>query len=220
VARDSFVAPALPEGTAKITYTSGSTGTPKGVCLSAEAMLRVAHELEAASRPAEPQRYLAVLPLGVLLENLGVYAALMAGACVLYPQQQLGMGGASQVDFKRLLGDCPQRCAEPDPRAATADGAGDRDRARADAGWPTALRGGRRRSGIAKPAGAGRGGRLAGVRRLWLVRMRLGGGAQPTGGRAPWQRGKPLPHVQVRIAEDGECWWLARPCWATWRGAR
>lgn len=67
-------------------------------------MLRVARELEAASRPTEPQQYLAVLPLGVLLENLGVYAALMAGACVqLYPQQQLGMGGASQVDFKRLL---------------------------------------------------------------------------------------------------------------------
>ena len=96
---------AMPAGTAKITYTSGSTGTPKGVCLGADAMLRVARELETASQPAEPQRYLALLPMGVLLENLGVYAALMAGACVqLYPQQQLGMGGASQVDFKRLLG--------------------------------------------------------------------------------------------------------------------
>jgi len=95
---------AMPAGTAKITYTSGSTGAPKGVCLGAETMLRVARELEAASRPAEPQHYLAVLPLGVLLENLGVYAALIAGACVqLYPQQQLGMGGASQVDFTRLL---------------------------------------------------------------------------------------------------------------------
>lgn len=102
----SVAAPAaLPEGTGKITYTSGSTGTPKGVCLSADALLRVAHQLELASRATAPQRYLAVLPLGVLLENLGVYAALIAGASVqLYPQASLGMGGASQVDFKRLLG--------------------------------------------------------------------------------------------------------------------
>ncbi|MFP3560917.1 AMP-binding protein, partial [Paraburkholderia sp. SIMBA_049] len=68
--REAEPAAALPAGTAKITYTSGSTGKPKGVCLSVEALLRVARELEVASRPSEPQRYLAVLPLGVLLENL------------------------------------------------------------------------------------------------------------------------------------------------------
>lgn len=95
---------ALPDGTAKITYTSGSTGAPKGVCLSAEAMLRVAHELEAASRPTQPSHYLVVLPLGVLLENLGVYAALLAGAQVtLLPLHQLGMSGASGIEIKRLL---------------------------------------------------------------------------------------------------------------------
>ncbi|WP_236207117.1 AMP-binding protein [Pseudomonas tohonis] len=94
----------LPAATAKITYTSGSTGTPKGVCLSAESLLRVARELEAASRSTGPSRYLAVLPLGVLLENLGVYAALIAGAEVtLLPLDQLGMSGASGIDLKRLL---------------------------------------------------------------------------------------------------------------------
>ncbi|WP_194791451.1 AMP-binding protein [Pseudomonas sp. UFMG81] len=104
-ARQAQQANALPPGTGKITYTSGSTGAPKGVCLGAGAMLRVAFALEAASRAMAPRRYLAVLPLAVLLENLGVYAALLAGASVgLYPQAQLGIGGASQVDFKRLLG--------------------------------------------------------------------------------------------------------------------
>ncbi|SHM01699.1 AMP-binding protein [Phytopseudomonas punonensis] len=95
----------LPSGTAKVTYTSGTTGTPKGVCLSAEALLRVAYELHAASRPAAPKQYLAVLPLAVLLENLGVYAALLAGASVtLLPQQSLGIEGATRVDWPRLLG--------------------------------------------------------------------------------------------------------------------
>ncbi|WP_350448510.1 AMP-binding protein [Pseudomonas solani] len=103
--RPASHAAALPEGTARITYTSGSTGTPKGVCLSAAAMLEVAQALEAASRPTAPRQYLAVLPLGVLLENLGTYAALIAGAQVtLLPLAQLGLNGASGIDLKRLLG--------------------------------------------------------------------------------------------------------------------
>ncbi|MFV3370603.1 AMP-binding protein, partial [Pseudomonas sp. NY15435] len=103
--RPAVVDADLPAGTAKITYTSGSTGSPKGVCLSAASLLCVAQELEAASRPTEPTKYLAVLPLAVLLENLGIYAALLAGASItLYPQAQMGIGGASQVDWKRFLG--------------------------------------------------------------------------------------------------------------------
>ncbi len=95
----------LPAGIAKITYTSGTTGMPKGVCLSAASLLRVACELERASQAAAPQRYLAVLPLAVLLENLGVYAALIAGATVIVPpQRQLGISGASGVDWPRWLG--------------------------------------------------------------------------------------------------------------------
>ncbi|BAN49842.1 AMP-binding protein [Metapseudomonas resinovorans] len=95
---------ALPFGTAKVTYTSGTTGQPKGVCLGAPALLRVAQELEIVSRATAPTHYLAVLPLAVLLENLGVYAALLAGACVtLLPQRQLGIQGASGVDWPKLL---------------------------------------------------------------------------------------------------------------------
>ena len=95
----------IPVGTAKITYTSGTIGTPKGVCLSAAALMRVAQALERASRPAAPERYLAVLPLAVLLENLGIYAALLAGAEVTaIPQLQMGINGATGVDWPRLLG--------------------------------------------------------------------------------------------------------------------
>ncbi|AZL68178.1 MULTISPECIES: AMP-binding protein [Pseudomonas] len=205
LARD-VVAPELPTGTAKITYTSGSTGRPKGVCLGAEAMLRVARELEAASRPTEPQRYLAVLPLGVLLENLGVYAALMAGACVqLYPQQQLGMGGASQVDFKRLLAAIALSGAHSlilVPQLLM--------------GLVTAIERGLMRVGPLRFVAVG-GARVSAklLARADAVGLPVFEGyglsecasvvaLNRPGAVRPGSVGKPLPHVQVRIAEDGE----------------
>lgn len=205
LARD-VVAPELPTGTAKITYTSGSTGRPKGVCLGAEAMLRVARELEAASRPTEPQRYLAVLPLGVLLENLGVYAALMAGACVLlYPQQQLGMGGASRVDFKRLLATIALSGAQSlilVPQLLM--------------GLVTAIERGLMRVGPLRFVAVG-GARVSAnlMARADAVGLPVFEGyglsecasvvaLNRPGAVRPGSVGKPLPHVQVRIAEDGE----------------
>ncbi|QVW26383.1 AMP-binding protein [Pseudomonas hormoni] len=103
----------VPEGTAKLTFTSGTTGTPKGVCLSAESVLRVARELDQASKPTHPRHHLALLPLAVLLENLGCYAALYAGATLSLPSQQtLGIQGASGVDVPRLLGCLASRVPE------------------------------------------------------------------------------------------------------------
>jgi long-subunit acyl-CoA synthetase (AMP-forming) len=102
----------LPAGTAKLTFTSGTTGTPKGVCLSADSLLRVARELEQASQPVEARHHLALLPLAVLLENLGCYAALYAGAMLSLPsQQKLGIQDASGVDPIRLLGCLAERRA-------------------------------------------------------------------------------------------------------------
>lgn len=77
---------ALPEHTCKITFTSGTTGQPKGVCLSAEALITVASSLQAACSEVSPERHLVLLPLGVLLDNIGVYAALLAGACIHLPE--------------------------------------------------------------------------------------------------------------------------------------
>jgi long-chain acyl-CoA synthetase len=92
----------LPAGTAKITFTSGSTGQPRGVCLSARSVFQVAESLHEACNEVAPGRHLSLLPLGVLLENVGVYAALLAGAPVHLPADS-GVG-ASSVDVSRLLG--------------------------------------------------------------------------------------------------------------------
>jgi long-subunit acyl-CoA synthetase (AMP-forming) len=91
---------ALPDGTAKITFTSGTTGTPKGVCLSAATMLAVARGLAEALAPLAIARHLVSLPLPVLLENLaGVYAPLWHGASVVVPPlAAVGLAGSSSFD--------------------------------------------------------------------------------------------------------------------------
>nr|BFE97662.1 hypothetical protein GCM10020185_81980 [Pseudomonas brassicacearum subsp. brassicacearum] len=112
----------LPVGTAKLTFTSGTTGTPKGVCLSADSLLRVARELEQASQPVEARHHLALLPLAILLENLGCYAALYAGAMLSLPSQKtLGIQGGQWGRPDASAG-MPGRAsgAEPDPGSAVA----------------------------------------------------------------------------------------------------
>lgn len=91
---------ALPNGTALITYTSGSTGTPKGVCLNAEGMQCVAASLLAVLGKDAAQRHLSVLPLAVLLEQIGgLYATLLAGGTYVFAQVQTNpMGLAEALD--------------------------------------------------------------------------------------------------------------------------
>lgn len=95
----------LPENTAKITYTSGTTGHPKGVCLSLDNMLNVADAIVTATNLSSQDIHLCVLPLATLLENVaGIYAALLGGAsCVLLPNHEIGLSGASGLDVRKLL---------------------------------------------------------------------------------------------------------------------
>ncbi len=95
----------LPDSTAKITYTSGTTGHPKGVCLSHDNMLNVAESIVAATDLSSHDVHLCVLPLATLLENVaGVYATLLGGAsCILLPNHDIGLSGATGLDVKKLL---------------------------------------------------------------------------------------------------------------------
>ena len=88
---------ALPPGTAKISYTSGSTGTPKGVCLTADGLLDTAKTLKSSLSDIPIERHLAVLPLGLLLENsAGIYAPILRAAEIhLPPLTSLGWRGMS-----------------------------------------------------------------------------------------------------------------------------
>ena len=99
------LATALPRGTLKISYTSGTTGNPKGVCLGGDALAKVARSLASACALGPDDRHLCLLPLATLLENIGVYASLVAGACcVLPPLEEIGYAGTSGIRPEQLLG--------------------------------------------------------------------------------------------------------------------
>lgn len=96
----------IPAGTAKITYTSGTTGQPKGVCLGLGAIESVAASLAVAAQASVEDRYLSVLPLAALLENIaGLYVPLLSGAtCLLPPPEKAGLSGATKLDVARMAG--------------------------------------------------------------------------------------------------------------------
>lgn len=106
IAADDLALPprTLHPGTAKVTYTSGSTGAPKGVCLSLAQMEAVAASLVEVIGREFAGRHLAVLPLGVLLENVaGLYPTLLAGGC--YEARglaDLGFADGLRPDIARL----------------------------------------------------------------------------------------------------------------------
>ena len=198
---------ALPAGTAKITYTSGTTGQPKGVCLDATLQLRVAASIWEACGPSGLERHLCVLPLAVLLENVaGLYALLLGGALVeLLPLAQVGIGGSSQFDLPRFLAAVER--VRPNslillPQMLLA--------------WVTALEGGAPLTDSLRFVAVG-GGRVAPqlLERADALGLPVFEGygmsecASVVCLNTPAHRrigtvGRPLPHLALRLAEDGE----------------
>ena len=103
----------LPAGVHKITYTSGTTGEPKGVMLSWAQMRPVVESLANAVGLSSHDKHLTLMPLAVLLENIGgVYASLWAGASVLLlPMEKIGLSGSSGLNGETLVQALSSSCA-------------------------------------------------------------------------------------------------------------
>lgn len=197
----------LPGNVAKITFTSGTTAEPKGVMLTWSQMQRVVSALAGAVGVVPGDRHVALTPLAVLLENIaGLYVPLWAGASLALPAlSETGLLGAAGLDAQRMM----HALAEYDASSAIFS--------------PQMLQGAiaHLQSGHAAPAGLrfiAVGGAAVSPRLLeQAAELRLpvyeGYGlsefasvvclntpdTQRTG-----SVGKPLDHVAIRIAEDGE----------------
>ena len=93
------------ENIAKITFTSGSTGDPKGVCLTRQNIESTVNALDKAIAPDIGKTHLSVLPLVTLLENIaGLYLPLVRGATlILRPMEVIGFTGLSNLDFAQFF---------------------------------------------------------------------------------------------------------------------
>lgn len=94
----------LPDSS-KITFTSGSTGQPKGVCLGQKQLIEVSCALAAAIQADVCcKTHLIMLPLSTLLENItGVYVPILLGAnSVVLSGSEVGLSGSSQFDARQF----------------------------------------------------------------------------------------------------------------------
>lgn len=198
----------LPAGTVKITYTSGTTGAPKGACLSIAAMEKVAHALATATRMSAADRHLCLLPLATLLENIGgIYAPLLSGACMVpsagredtdastisgnYGAALAGMLDAAQattaIMIPQMLHALVAAIETGTPRPATL-----RFLAVGGARIPPSLLARAARTGLPVFEGYGLS-ECASVVTLNTAQA-----------HRPGSVGRPLPHVRITFADDGE----------------
>ena len=191
----------------KITFTSGSTGAPKGACLSVQTLLTITESLAQALAPSELGSHLCLLPFSTLLENVaGIYLTLWMGrtVCVEAPerlgllsnhqfnaeifiQQVRSTGVESVILLPQMLRDLLESDSVDDLRSLKFIAVGGGKVA------PELLHRAHQ-CGLSVFEGYG------------LTECGSCVALNTPGANHVGSVGKPLPHAQVRIADDGEIW--------------
>lgn len=192
---------------AKITYTSGTTAAPKGVMLKGLAIDTVSRSLALRTGVQENDLHLCLLPLATLLENIGgLYVPLLAGAAIaLPPLSEVGMVGASGVDITMMVAALerygatraillPQLLQALVERFESGVAIPPQLRFLAVGGAPVSVQLLQRAAALGLPLFQG-----YGLSECCSV-VALNNAEQ----NRPGSVGKPLPHVELRIAADGE----------------
>jgi long-chain acyl-CoA synthetase len=195
----------LPRGISKITFTSGTTGTPKGIPLQASQQWAVARAVAELTRPLRLRRHLCLLPLPVLLENVGgVYAPLAAGMEFhVPPLGEVGMHGSSSFDPAACLA-AIERCAPESvillPQMLAALTAALERGARAPRSLKFAAVGGARVSGALIERARALG--LPAYQGYGLSECASVVSLNVPGADLPGSVGRPLPHARLRIKRN------------------
>ena len=195
-----------PDELISIVFTSGTTGTPRGVVLPLDHIETVAQSLADASVATGNDRALALLPLSTLLENIGsVYVPIFAGAQIIVPDPiETGLLGSSHIDvqaFRVMLNKyCPTTMILPPQLLKLVCGLAaqqqlpDSLRCLAVGGAPVGATLLQQAESLDLPVYQGYGlSEACSVLTVNTPEERRSGSV-----------GKPLSHVNIRIADDGE----------------
>ncbi|MFJ6747911.1 AMP-binding protein [Streptomyces sp. NPDC091266] len=205
--------PTNPDDVIKVIHTSGTTGTPKGVRIRAAGIEAVVDSLATVIPDDAFQRYLSLVPLSLLIEQItAVYLPVRTGGTlVLLPPGSalLGTAGARAEDALEWMRGARATGAVLPPavvsaldKAALKEGEGAAGALFATPAPPFLMAGG---AAVDPEA----------LRRLGArgIDVHEGYGLSENSSVVAWNRpgeiapgtvGRPLPHCEVRLSEDGE----------------
>jgi len=96
----------IESASAKISFTSGTTGAPKGIELSASMIGNVWASIDELTRDLDIQQHLSLLPYSTLLENIcGIYVPLAQGKCIhALPAESIGLSANLNINPEQMAG--------------------------------------------------------------------------------------------------------------------